>query len=802
MFPGQGSQSRGMGKELFDRIGMFRQLEAEIDGILGYSLRQLCLEGPDARLRDTQYTQPCLYVVNALHFLDAREKGVTPDVLLGHSLGEYNALMAAGAFDLLTGLKLVKKRGEVMALARNGGMAAVLGLEAEKVQAVLRDAGLDGLDVANFNAPTQAVISGPTEAIGQAEAVMTRAGAKAYIPLPVSAAFHSRYMQPAAIAFRDYLDGFEFQPLERPVIANVTGRPYPLQDPSLNIRRLLVGQMTGSVLWRQSVAHLKALGVTRFQEMGPGVVLSRMEPQITAASEPVTEADRAPLRRPQASAPSRETEAPPPAAPAPPPASIPAPTPVTPPVMAPPSAPAPRPRPGSGPISAQQLGSPAFRADHGVKYAYVAGSMYKGIASKELVVAMGRRGLLAYLGAGGLSLPDLEAAVLHIQANLPGAAPYGVNLLHDPRREAEEAVVDLLLRHGVRRIEAAAYVQLTPAVVRYRLAGLSRGSDGRTVIGNKILAKVSRPEVAAAFMEPAPPAMLQRLLDEGRIDPQAAELARRVPMADDICVEADSGGHTDQGVAYALMPAILSLRRELMARHKYQQPLRVGAAGGIGAPEAAAAAFILGADFILTGSINQCTVEAGTSDAVKDMLATADVQDTAYAPAGDMFEFGSKIQVLRKGLFFHTRANKLYELYTRHNALEEIDQKTIETIQTKYFMRPFEDVARETDAYLRTRGGGKSLAELSPKQRMAELFKWYFVHSTRLAMAGSEAQRVDYQVQCGPAMGAFNRWVKGGALASWRNRHAPDIGERIMEAAADLLNDRFAQFTQLPAAAE
>src|SRR5580704_3030352 len=199
-----------------------------------------------------------------------------------------------------------------------------------------------------------------------------------------------------------------------------------------------------------------------------------------------------------------------------------------------------------------------------------------------------------------------------------------------------------------------------------------------------------------------------------------SEVARLVPVASDVCVEADSGGHTERGVAHVLMPVMLSLRDEMMARHGYRETIHVGAAGGIGTPEAAAAAFIMGADFILTGSINQCTVEAGTSDAVKDMLETADSQDTAYAPAGDLFELGAKVQVFRKGLFFPARANKLYELYQRYNSIEQIDARTREQIEKKYFGRSFEDVWQETLAYYRRTAAERTLeVELTGKQKMA-----------------------------------------------------------------------------------
>ena len=444
----------------------------------------------------------------------------------------------------------------------------------------------------------------------------------------------------------------------------------------------------------------------------------------------------------------------------------------------------------SSTVSAGRLGSAQFRAAYGVKYAYCAGAMYKGIASAELVIAMGRAGLMSFFGTGGLSLAEVEATLQRIARELPAGAPFGMNLLNSlDQPELEERTVALYLQHGVRCVEAAAYMQVSPALVWYRLSGVRRSVDGRIDIPNKVLAKVSRPEVAIGFMEPAPPAIVDRLVQAGRLTAAEAALAASVPMADDICVEADSGGHTDQGVALALLPAMLALKNQTMAERRYATPLRVGAAGGIGTPTAAAAAFTMGADFIVTGSINQCTVEAGISDAVKDLLQDAGVQDTDYAPAGDMFELGAKVQVLKKGLFFPARANKLYELYQRHGSLDEIDEKTRRQIQDKYFRRSFDEVWQETKAYY-LRSGRKSLDELErhPKQKMALVFKWYFTHSSRLAREGADEQRVDYQVHCGPALGAFNAWVKGSELEPWRNRHVADIGCRIMEGAAQHLN--------------
>lgn len=281
VFPGQGSQKKGMGQGLFDEVAGYAAIEQDVDALLGYSMRQLCLEDPEDRLKDTRYTQPALYVVNALHARRALDDGVRPAWLAGHSLGEYNALLAAGAFDFLTGLRLVQKRGELMAQARGGGMAAVIGLGPEAIAAVLADNGLDAIDMANFNSPSQTVISGPVGDIQRAGPLLQAAGARMCMPLPVSAAFHSRYMADAAREFEAFLAPMAFAAPQTPVVANATAQPYPAEGGDA-VKALLVAQITGSVRWVDSVRFLLGQGVDRFEEIGPGNVLSRLVQQIRA----------------------------------------------------------------------------------------------------------------------------------------------------------------------------------------------------------------------------------------------------------------------------------------------------------------------------------------------------------------------------------------------------------------------------------------------------------------------------------------------------------------------------------------
>jgi malonyl CoA-acyl carrier protein transacylase len=273
-----------MGERLFDEVPEFASKEREINACLGYSVRQMCLEDPGRRLRETQFTQPCLFVVNALHYYKAISNGDRPTFLAGHSLGEYNALHAAGAFDLLPGLRLVQKRGELMSKVKNGGMAAVVGFSAKQVVQLLQENGLTALDVANYNTPSQTVISGLVTDIDRAAPVFEKAGAQLYMPLWVSAAFHSRYMSDVAKAFGEFLGSFSFSPLHTTVISNFTGEPYPSGEASSTIRAFLTRQITSSVQWTRSINYMLTHGGTVFKEAGPGDVLSRFVQKIRQES--------------------------------------------------------------------------------------------------------------------------------------------------------------------------------------------------------------------------------------------------------------------------------------------------------------------------------------------------------------------------------------------------------------------------------------------------------------------------------------------------------------------------------------
>jgi trans-AT polyketide synthase/acyltransferase/oxidoreductase domain-containing protein len=270
VFPGQGSQKKGMGGYLFDKYNDFTN---KADQILGYSIKELCLNDPLNQLKNTRYTQPVMFVVNVLHYLKKLEEtSLKPDFLAGHSLGEYSALFAAGVFDFVDGLRLVKKRAELMSQISGGKMAAVIGLDEFQVQAVIREKDLANISIANYNSPSQFVIAGPSEDIIEAKSIFEKAGAMLFIPLNVGGAFHTRYMKPVQDIFEQYIKAFDFSDINIPVIANVTGKPYRNEE----IKRNLVYQIARPVLWVDSIRYLARIDDMSFEEIGPGKVLKNL----------------------------------------------------------------------------------------------------------------------------------------------------------------------------------------------------------------------------------------------------------------------------------------------------------------------------------------------------------------------------------------------------------------------------------------------------------------------------------------------------------------------------------------------
>jgi trans-AT polyketide synthase/acyltransferase/oxidoreductase domain-containing protein len=438
-------------------------------------------------------------------------------------------------------------------------------------------------------------------------------------------------------------------------------------------------------------------------------------------------------------------------------------------------------------ITPATLGDPSFLTTHNVRFPYICGEMANGIASVEMVIAMANVGMLGFFGAAGLPLPEIERAIATLKKNC-GDRPWGSNLIHSPQDpDLEERSVDLYLREGVTRVSASAFMALRPSIVRYAYSGLSLAPDGSITRRNHVFAKISRVEVAKQFLSPAPDSMLAALGEKGLLTPAEIELARRLPVAEDFSVEADSGGHTDNRPLTVLLPAILLLRDELSKKFGWTRPIRIGAAGGIGTPASAAAAFAMGAAYVLTGSINQSAVESALSPAGKKLLTQASSTDVMMAPAADMFELGVKVQVLKRATFFAARASKLYELYIRHDSLEQIPAETMRTLERDVFKQPVAQVWADTERFFSVRMPHEmERAAREPKHRMALVFRWYLHFSSRWAISGDPTRQVDYQIWCGPAMGVFNQWVAGTFLEKPENRTVAQIALNLMHGAASI----------------
>ncbi len=427
------------------------------------------------------------------------------------------------------------------------------------------------------------------------------------------------------------------------------------------------------------------------------------------------------------------------------------------------------------------LGDPSFCKDYGIKYPYLSGSMANGIGSVEIAEAMGKGGMLGFFGAAGLPIPRVKKAIDYLES-FKDKFPYGFNLIHSPNeQDLEAAVVDLYIENNINLVEASAFLGLTPSVVRYRIHGIHRDSAGKIITPNRVIAKISRVEVASKFFSPPPDKILDELVRAGNITHDQAKLASEIPMAQDITVEADSGGHTDNQQALALFPTIVALRDEFQKKFNYSSPIRVGAGGGIASPASAAAVFSMGAAYIVVGTVNQCTLEAGTSDCVREMLSQAQQADITLAPAADMIEMGVKVQVLKRGTMFAMRAAKLYDTYRNYESLSAIPADLRKTLENSYLKNGIDDVWNDTKAFFRERDPQQIVrAEKDPKHQMALVFRWYLGQSSKWANAGEASRKIDYQIWCGPAMGAFNEWVKGTFLEDYKKRNVVTIAMNIL----------------------
>ena len=440
------------------------------------------------------------------------------------------------------------------------------------------------------------------------------------------------------------------------------------------------------------------------------------------------------------------------------------------------------------PVFPEYLGEQAFRERHGARFAYIVGEMARGIATPQMVICAARAGLIGFYGSAGLSIPEIERSLGEIRAALGSQARnWGANLIHSPHEpNAELAFAELAIRCAVPLVSASAFMRLSSAIVWLAAHGLQRQANGQIRRARSIVPKVSRIEVARQFLVPAPTQLLRALVEQRRISAEEADLAAQIPLADEITAEADSGGHTDNRPLSVLLPQICALAAG-EARKSGHECASIGAAGGLGTPAAIAGAFALGAGYVVTGSINQAAKQSGLSPDAREMLASAESTDVAMAPAADMFELGVKVQVLKRGSLFAQRGQRLYDTYKRYAGLDEIPTQERVDLETQVLGCAIAEIWQETRSYFASRAPQEiERAQGDPKHKMALVFRWYLFMGAQWAREGKVERRSDYQIWCGPAMGAFNGWARGTFLEDNSARDVVQMALNLMEGAAHI----------------
>lgn len=434
-------------------------------------------------------------------------------------------------------------------------------------------------------------------------------------------------------------------------------------------------------------------------------------------------------------------------------------------------------------LTAEDFGDAEFKKTYGLKYALYGGAMANGIASSDMAIALGKAGCMGSYGSGGQRLDVVSQEIDKMKEAL-GDKPFLVNMLSNRNADMEMKLAQLLIDKKVLGVEASAYIVPSEALVYYRVKGI-REEDGKIIIPHKIIAKVSREEVLEKFVSPPAAEAVAALLKAGLITAEEAALAPKIPMADDITAEADSGGHTDGRPMVSMLPALIALANRKQAEFHYQQKVRVGAGGGVGTGLSCLGAFEMGAAYVVTGSVNQGCVESGTSDYVKQILAETAMADVTMAPCADMFEMGAKVEVIKKKTMYAQNAQKLYEYYVKYPSFDAIPAADRDRIEKKILRDSFDNIwAGTKDYFSRVDPSKIPQAEKNPKLKMALVFRWYLGNSSRWAVQGDPNRKFDMQIWCGQSMGAFNLWVKGTPLEKAENRHVGEVATLLLNSCA------------------
>lgn len=415
LFPGQGAQYKGMGKDIFSE---FPEMIKTADSILNYSVEDLCLNDEFEQLDNTEYTQPALYVVNCLYYLHMlKETGKKPDYVIGNSLGEYNALYAAGCISFEDGLRLVQKRGKLMGRLNGGSMAAVLGLTSDQIENVLLKENVsDSIQISNYNTKYQNVISGSPNIIDNILPVLKENGANRAVKLKVSGAFHSRYMKDAQDEFSYELRKIEFKEANCKVVSNLYGITYKKE----NAYNTLLKQISNPVRLFNSIKYVIEGGTTEFIEAGPKKTMTKIVNTIKKELAEEFNCDK------------------------------------------------------------NHLGADSFKEDYKVNYSYAAGGMQKGISSVAMIEELNKNKMLGFLGIKGLSIDEAINLISLAKMKMPLDA-IGVKVCNDLLNpDYGRTMMKHIIAEDIKKIEVSGYHKPDSALVKYRLQNTQIGERGNS----------------------------------------------------------------------------------------------------------------------------------------------------------------------------------------------------------------------------------------------------------------------------------------------------------------------------------
>jgi PfaD family protein len=435
-------------------------------------------------------------------------------------------------------------------------------------------------------------------------------------------------------------------------------------------------------------------------------------------------------------------------------------------------------------VSPETLGSARFRHRFGLKYSYIAGGMASAISSKEMVIKLAKSGYLGTYGTNGLDLETIENDLIKIKSIIP-EKPFAFNIVHNIiDDEFEMNLIRMFLKYKINIIEVSSFSDITLPLVYFRVVGMKERLEGGFIIGNKIIAKVGRIEIAEKFLKPAPRNIVNELLRMNLITDRQAQLANKIPMVDAITMEGDSARNSNGGNILYKFPELNKLRDYTLRKNNINYDVFLGAAGGIGSHISAYNMFNIGADYIVTGSINQCSVESGTSDKVKNLLASSMISDIIKAPYFNNLEYSTDIYVLKKGTLFPMRANTLYDFYKKSKTIEELSKDDLIKLEKQIFKKSINTVLHDSKEYFKN--NKLSNIEKLSKETMLLILKWYLTITYNWSKLDDETKQLDYQIWTSPAMGIFNLWVKDTYLENHKNRYVTDIADIILKGAAYL----------------